>query len=263
MRYTSIGIRFFLTGKFDSILHRTDSPVNDLWVNLPVVNSWTSLPVIYVLPDRANRNSSFLTGLPVHYLPEGTGRDKSHRPHPRNRIGPDRTGCQSPDESTGHGTVELSIGQRTLDKSTGQLKLSSVQHGRIPMGQRSSTEQPTIIRYRGHSSGRGPTVTSRNRYSTGPDQTNSSDYRKIGYRTDNVPDRTGHRRSVVSRDRSKSTDHPSRLDGQGFRIPLRNSSPNNRSPSFSSPSRRSRRKHRSEKKKITHEAFFFIGLYNI
>ena len=100
----------FLTGKFDPILHRTDSPVNDLWVNLPVVNSWTSLPVI-----------------------EGTGRDKSHRPNPRNRIGPDRTklgvnlqtsppvtgpdqtGCQSPDESTGHGTVELSTGQRTLD----------------------------------------------------------------------------------------------------------------------------------------------------
>ena len=71
----------FLTGKFNPILHRTDSPVNDLWVNLPVVNSWTSLPVI-----------------------EGTGRDKSHRPNPRNRIGPDRTGCKSPDESTGHGT---------------------------------------------------------------------------------------------------------------------------------------------------------------
>ena len=117
------------------------------------------------------------------------------------------------------------------------------------MGQRSSTEQPTTIGHMGHSSDRGPTVTSRKRYSTGPDQTNSSDYRKIGYRTDNVPDKTGHRRSLVSRDRSKSTDRPSRLDGQGFRIPLRNSSPNNRSPSFSSPSRRSRRKHRSEKKK--------------
>ena len=75
---------------------------------------WTSLPVI-----------------------EGTGH-KSHRPNPRNwigpdrtelgvnlqmgppvtgpdRTGPDRTGCQSPDESTGHGTVELSTGQRTLD----------------------------------------------------------------------------------------------------------------------------------------------------
>ena len=103
-------------------------------------------------------------------------------------MGPDRTGCQSPDESTGHGTVELSTSQRTLDKSTGQLKLSSVQHGRIPMRQRSSTEQPTTIRYMGHSSGRDPTVTSRNRYSTGPDQTNSSDYQKIGYRTDNVPD---------------------------------------------------------------------------
>ena len=105
----------FLTGKFDPILHRTDSPVNDLWVNLPVVNSWTSLPVI-----------------------EGTGQDKSHRPNPWNRIGPDRTelgvnlqtsppvtgpdptgpdrtGCQSPDKSIGHGTVELSTGQRTLD----------------------------------------------------------------------------------------------------------------------------------------------------
>ena len=81
----------FLTGKFDPIFQRTDSPVNDLWVNLPVVNSWTSLPVI-----------------------EGTGR-QSHRPNPRNRIGPDRTGCQSPDESTGHETVELSTGQRTLD----------------------------------------------------------------------------------------------------------------------------------------------------
>ena len=46
------------------------------------------------------------------------------------------------------------------------------------MGQRSCTEQPTTIRYMGLSSGRGPTVTSRNRYSTGPDQTNSSDYRK-------------------------------------------------------------------------------------
>ena len=57
----------FLTGKFDPILHRTDSPVNDLCVNLPMVNSWTSLPVI-----------------------EGTGH-KNHRPNPRNRIGPDRT----------------------------------------------------------------------------------------------------------------------------------------------------------------------------
>ena len=114
--------------------------------------------------------------------------------------GSDRTGCQSTDESTGHGTVELSTGQRTLDKSTGQLKLSSVQHGRIPMGQRSSTEQPTTIGHMGHSFDRGPTVTSKKRYSTGPDQTNSSDYRKIGYRTDNVPDKTGHRRSLVSRD---------------------------------------------------------------
>ena len=33
----------------------------------------------------------------------------------RDRIGPDRTGCQSPEESTGHVTVELSTGQRTLD----------------------------------------------------------------------------------------------------------------------------------------------------
>ena len=183
--------------------------------------------------------------------PLSTGRDLTGQKSPTkstepDQTGPDRTGCQSPDESTGHGTLELSTGQRTLDKSTGQLKLSSVQHGRIPMGQRSSTEQPTTIWYLGHSSGRGPTVASRNRYSTGPDQTNSSDYRKIDYRTDNVPDRTGHRRSVVSRDRSKLTDRPSRLDGQGFRIPLRNSSPINRSPSLSSPSRR---KHRSEKKK--------------
>ena len=71
--------------------------------------------------------------------PLSTGRTgQSHRPNPRNRIGPDRTelgvnlqtsppvagpdrtgpnrtGCQSPDESTGHGTVELFTGQRTLD----------------------------------------------------------------------------------------------------------------------------------------------------
>ena len=117
------------------------------------------------------------------------------------------------------------------------------------MGQRSSTEQPTTIRYMGHSSGRGPTVISRNRYSTGPDQTNSSDYRKIGYRTDNVPDWTGHRRLVVSRDHSKSTDCRSRLDGQGFRIPLKNSSLNNQSPSLSSPSRRKRRSEKKKKKK--------------
>ena len=128
----------FSDWKFDPILHQTDSPVNDLWMNLPVVNLWTSLPVNYVRPDRADRNSSLRTGWPVHYLPEGTGRYKSHRPNPRNRIGPDRTelgvnlqtsppvagpdrtgpdrtGCQSPEESTGHGTVELFTGQRTLD----------------------------------------------------------------------------------------------------------------------------------------------------
>ena len=43
--------------------------------------------VNYVLPDRADRNSRLRTGLPVHYLPEGTGRDKSHRPNPRDRTG--------------------------------------------------------------------------------------------------------------------------------------------------------------------------------
>ena len=87
----------FLTGKFDPILHRTDSPVNDLWVNLPVMNSWTSLPVIYVLPDRRKG-------------PDGTKvTDQIHG------TGSDRTGCQSPHESTGHGTVKLSTGQRTLD----------------------------------------------------------------------------------------------------------------------------------------------------
>ena len=119
------------------------------------------------------------------------------------------------------------------------------------MGQRSSSGQSTPIRSMGRSSDRGSTVTSRNRYSTGPDRTNSSDYRKIGYRTDNLPDRTGQWQSLVigPRDHSRSADRPGRLDGQGFIIPLRNSSPNNRYPSFSSPSRRSRRKHRLEKKK--------------
>ena len=212
--------------------------------------------------DRTGRTGTAVSGQADRSIIYRTGQKSLTKCTEPDRTEPDRTGCQSPDESTGQGTVELSTVQRTLDKSTGQLKLSSVQHGRIPMGQRSSTEQPTTIRYMGHSSGRGPTVTSRKRYSTGPDQTNSSDYWKIGYRTDNVPDRTRHRRSIVSRDRSKSTDRPSRLDGQGFRIPLRNSSPNNRSPSFSSPSRRSRRKQIGEEEK-THQAFFFIGLFYI
>ena len=69
----------------------------------------------------------------------------------------------------------------------------------------------------GHSSDSGSTVTSRNRYSTGPDRTNSTDYRKIGYRTDNLTDRTGQRQSVVPRDRSRSAGRPGRLDGQGLK----------------------------------------------
>ena len=52
---------------------------------------------------------------------------------------------------------------------------------------------------------------------------------------------------MVSKDPPRSADHPSRLNGQGFRIPLRNRSRNNRSPSLSSPSSR---KHRLEKKKL-------------
>ena len=229
----------FLTGKFVTGQQSLDESTSGEFVDKSTCQICSTGPggPEQQSPDR-------LTG-PLSTRRDRTGQKSPTKSTEPDQTGPDRTGCQSPDESTGHGTVELSTGQRTLDKSTGQLKLSSVQHGRIPMGQRSSTEQPTTIRYMGHSSGRSPTVTSRKRYSTGPDQTNSSDYRKIGYRTDNVPDRTGHRRSIVSRDRSKSTDRPSRLDGQGFRIPLRNSSPNNRSPSFSSPSRRSRRKHRS------------------
>ena len=103
----------FLTGKFDPILHRSDSPVNDLWVNLPVMNSWTSLPVI----EGTGRDK-------VTYQIHGTGSDRTElgvnlQTSPpvtgSDRTGPDRTGCQSPDESTGHGTVELSTGQRTLD----------------------------------------------------------------------------------------------------------------------------------------------------
>ena len=100
---------FFLTGKFDPILHRTDSLVNDLWVNLPVVNLWTSLPVIYVLPDRADRRKG----------PDGTKvTDQIHG------TGPDRTGCQSPDESTGHRTgsdrTELDVNLQTSPPVTGQ-----------------------------------------------------------------------------------------------------------------------------------------------
>ena len=153
----------FLTGKIDPILHQTDSPVNDLWVNLPVVNSWTSLPVNY---DRTGRTGTAVSGQAYRSIIYRKGQKSPTKSMEPDRTGPDRTGCQSPDESTGHGTFELSTGQRTLDKSTGQLKLSFVQHGRIPMGQRSSTEQPTTIWYLGHSSGRGPTVASRNRYST-------------------------------------------------------------------------------------------------
>ena len=88
----------FLTGKFDPILHRTDSPVNDLWVNLPVVNSWTSLPVI-----------------------EGTG--QSHRPNSRNRIGPDQTELgvnlqTSPRDRIG--PDELGVNLQTSPPVTGQ-----------------------------------------------------------------------------------------------------------------------------------------------
>ena len=91
----------FLTGKFDPILHRTDSLVNDLLVNLPVVNSWTSLPVI-----------------------EGTGRESPTKSTEPDRTGPDRTGCQSPDESTGHGTgsdrTELGVNLKTSPPVMGQ-----------------------------------------------------------------------------------------------------------------------------------------------
>ena len=91
----------FLTGKFDPILHRTDSPVNDLWVNLPVVNSWTSLPVI-----------------------EGTGH-KSHRPNPRYRIGPDRTELgvnlqMRPRDRIGPDRTELGVNLQTSPLVTGQ-----------------------------------------------------------------------------------------------------------------------------------------------
>ena len=63
----------FLTGKFDPILHRTDSPVSNHWANLTVVNSSTSLPVNYILPDGTNRDSSLRTDLPVNL---STGRDR-------------------------------------------------------------------------------------------------------------------------------------------------------------------------------------------
>ena len=90
----------FLTGKFDPILHRTDSPINDLWVNLPVVNSWTSLPVI-----------------------EGTGY-KSHRPNPRNRTGPNwvsisRRVHRSRDR-IGPDRTELGVNLQTSPPVTGQ-----------------------------------------------------------------------------------------------------------------------------------------------
>ena len=156
----------FLTGKFDPILHLTDSPVSNHCTNLTVVNSLTSLLVNYVLAEGTDRASSLRTGLPVNL---STGRGQTGQQSPTKSTEQlctrsDQTGYQSPDKSTGHGTAELSTGQRTLDKSTGQLKLSSVQHGRIPMGQRSSTGQPTPIRSMGHSSHRGSTVPGRNRY---------------------------------------------------------------------------------------------------
>ena len=51
-----------------------------------------------------DKSTSHLCSTGPGGLLEGTGRDKSHRPNPRNRIGPDRTGCQYPDESISHGT---------------------------------------------------------------------------------------------------------------------------------------------------------------
>ena len=172
----------FLTGKFDPIRHRTDSPVNDLWVNLPVVNSWTSLPVIYVLPDRGDRRKG-PDGTKVTDQIHGTGSDRTEL-GVNLQTSPPVTGL----DRTGPNWVSISrrVHWSRDSQAIGQIYRSAQQHRR--MGQRSSTEQPTTIRYMRYSSGRGPTVTSRNRYSTGPDQTNSSDYRKIGYITDNVPD---------------------------------------------------------------------------
>ena len=96
----------FLTGKFDPILHRTDSPVNDLWVNLPVVSTGHRRDRTQKSPTKSTEPDRTELGVNLQTSPPVTGPDQT---------GPDRTGCQSPDESTGHGTVELSTGQRTLD----------------------------------------------------------------------------------------------------------------------------------------------------
>ena len=102
----------FLSGKFDPILHRTDSPVNDLWMNLPDKSTGHRR-------DRTGQKSPTKSTEPDRTGPDRTGcqspdESTGHGTGP-DRTGPDRTGCQSPDESTGHGTVELSTGQRTLD----------------------------------------------------------------------------------------------------------------------------------------------------
>ena len=115
----------FLTGKFDPILHQTDSPVNDLWINLPVVNSWT----VYrsIMFDRTGRTGTAVSGQAdrsIIYRKDRTGQKsptkstEPDRPGPnwasisrrvhgsRDRIGPDRT--------------ELGVNLQTSPPVTGQ-----------------------------------------------------------------------------------------------------------------------------------------------
>ena len=97
----------FLTGKFDPILHLTESPVSNHWTNLTVVNSLTSLPVNYVLADGSDRDSSLRAGLQVNL---STGKDRTGQQSPTKSMeqlctGSDRTGYQSPEKSTRHGTA--------------------------------------------------------------------------------------------------------------------------------------------------------------
>ena len=87
----------FLTGKFDPILHRTDSPVNDLWVNLPVKSTGHRR-------DRTQKSPTKSTE------PDRTGPNWvsiSRRVHrSRDRIGPDQT--------------ELGVNLQTSPPVTGQ-----------------------------------------------------------------------------------------------------------------------------------------------
>ena len=94
----------FLTGKIDPILHQTDSPVNDLWVNLPVVNARTSLPVNC---DRTGRTGTAVSGQAYRSIIYWKG--------------PDGTKVTDQIHGTGSDRTELGVNLQTSPPDMGHL----------------------------------------------------------------------------------------------------------------------------------------------